>query len=296
LEAEIGTAAFDFWTPRLNDYKNAIDQSLSSADLAELNQLRVRWAIVLDQGMRSAVSVRHRDTAAVRFDVEAMGRMSELMAVHSGATKLAARYRAAMDRMSAEVMDDITSFATEMADRSDRFVESNRSSFENDPEAARLLERRGDLRKAVEDLRTQRGRKGLESIYTLAIEPIVLLYDGTDLKTLLGGSVPSGISVNGIELPESSLLSQNVPNPASTYTTITYTLPTASTHTKLEVFNVTGALVAAVDHGARQEGEHHLRLDVTSLPAGSYFYRLSVRTDKGPRVASRVMRVVGEFD
>lgn len=292
LESEIGGAAFDFWTPRLNDYKNQIDQALTTDDLAELNRLRVRWAIIIDEGMRNALSVRNGDTASVRFDVESMGHMQEVMSIYTAAKKLSMRYRPDMDRLSTDVLDDIVVFAGDMADRADRFVDANRVAFESNPDASGMLERRGDLSVAVEKLRSDKGRQGLASIYAFAIEPIVMLYDGTDLKTLLTGAMPSGVTVGGMEIPEASALQQNVPNPASTTTSIHYTLSTPSAATALQIFNSNGELVASYDLGSRDAGEYDVAVDVTRFPSGSFVYRLTHSTAKGPRVYSKVMQVV----
>ena len=291
LEAEIGGAAFEYWTPRLNDYKNRIDQSLTGDDLAELNRLRVRWAILLDQGLRSTVRLRSGDTASARFDAEAMGRLQEVMTIYMSARGLAARYRPDMDRLSSDVIDDVVAFAGDMAQSAERFVDANRSAFEADPQAEAMLARRGDLRAAVDKLRGDHGRKGLESIYALAIEPIVLLYDGTDLKTLLTGAIPSGVTVGGMELPDASALRQNIPNPASTSTVIRYTLATESSATTLQIFDGRGDLVAIHDQGPRSAGDHEIAVDVSSLPSGSYVYRLMTVTGKETRSQSRVMQV-----
>lgn len=292
LESEIGGAAFDFWTPRLNDYKNRIDQALTGDDLAELNRLRVRWAIIIDQGIRHSPGIRNGDTASVRFDVESMEHLQEVMSIYTAAKKLSLRYRPDMDRLSTDVLDDIVVFAGNMADRADRFVEANRSTFESDPEASAMLERRGDLNSAVEKLRSDRGRQGLASVYSFAIEPVIMLYDGTDLKTLLTGAMPSGVTVGGMEIPEASALRQNVPNPASSSTSIHYALAFSSSATVLEIFNAGGELVASYDQGARDAGEYDVNVDVSHLPSGSYVYRLTSTTTKGPRVHSKVMQVV----
>ena len=39
MEAELGQAALDYWTPKLNQYKISVDQTLSAEDLAALNRL-----------------------------------------------------------------------------------------------------------------------------------------------------------------------------------------------------------------------------------------------------------------
>jgi hypothetical protein len=126
--------------------------------------------------------------------------------------------------------------------------------------------------------------------YQKMIESFVLLYNGDGLAKLFGGlSDESPIEVHGI--PENSMLQQNSPNPASATTTITYTLPEASTETTLRIFNTQGEAVVELEEGAQSAGVHQAKVDVAKLPSGSYLYQLSVQLSQGPRVSSRVMQV-----
>ena len=80
------------------------------------------------------------------------------------------------------------------------------------------------------------------------------------------------------ELPKFSL-EQNYPNPVVTSVTnttmINYTLAEESTVT-LKVFDLQGREVAVLKDREKQEaGEHSASLDVSSLSAGTYVYRLT---------------------
>ncbi|MBU1637440.1 T9SS type A sorting domain-containing protein, partial [bacterium] len=63
------------------------------------------------------------------------------------------------------------------------------------------------------------------------------------------------------------------PNPFNPSTTISFTLPRQA-QTSLEVFNVLGQAVYAVDLGQLPVGEYHHLLDAASLPSGTYLTRL----------------------
>ncbi len=75
------------------------------------------------------------------------------------------------------------------------------------------------------------------------------------------------------ELPSAATLMSNYPNPFIYTTTIEYALP-ASSHVRLSVYDVLGREVAILVDGARHAGKHVSVFDATSLPGGTYFYRL----------------------
>ena len=74
-------------------------------------------------------------------------------------------------------------------------------------------------------------------------------------------------------LPEGFALNQNYPNPFNPATTITFSLP-GRTNARLEVINLLGQTVDALDLGSLGEGDHRIDYDATSLASGVYFYRL----------------------
>jgi hypothetical protein len=81
-------------------------------------------------------------------------------------------------------------------------------------------------------------------------------------------------------------LAQNRPNPASSTTTVAFTVP-AATEAALTVYDVAGRKVAVPFAGAVKAGENELSLDVSSLAPGVYTYRL----EAGGEAAVRKMVV-----
>jgi len=74
-------------------------------------------------------------------------------------------------------------------------------------------------------------------------------------------------------------LSQNVPNPVTSITTISYTLPRTS-RVSLKVYDVTGRLVKTLVDAKREAGTHTLVWNLkdafdTRVTSGVYFYRLT---------------------
>ena len=80
---------------------------------------------------------------------------------------------------------------------------------------------------------------------------------------------------------ELTLLS--APNPARDQATIRYGLPQAG-KVHLEVFDMLGRSVAVLVDDVRAAGTHPVTLDASSLPAGTYLYRLV--TDAGTKTAT----------
>ena len=75
------------------------------------------------------------------------------------------------------------------------------------------------------------------------------------------------------ELPSTATLTSNYPNPFTHSTTIEYTVP-ASGRVHLSVYDVLGREVTILVDDIRHAGKHAAIFDGTSLPSGTYFYRL----------------------
>lgn len=78
--------------------------------------------------------------------------------------------------------------------------------------------------------------------------------------------------------PISSVLLQNIPNPFSSTTTISYQLPKA-THTQLSIYDLTGSLVRKLVEGDKDSGSYKIiwdkrNKDGEEVQSGIYFYRL----------------------
>ncbi len=108
----------------------------------------------------------------------------------------------------------------------------------------------------------------------------------TDVMRIIDNSSPK----SGATTAENGFaLSQNAPNPIVTGTSFRYTLPEASNVT-LEVYSTLGQRVATVFSGSRAAGVHNVTWDGlsdlgTTLPAGSYVYRLRA----GDQVLSKTL-------
>ena len=75
-------------------------------------------------------------------------------------------------------------------------------------------------------------------------------------------------------LPVVTSLAQNYPNPFNTTTNISYTLAEAG-NVSLNVYDITGRLVAALVDGHQESGEHTASWNASEFSSGVYFYKLT---------------------
>jgi hypothetical protein len=78
---------------------------------------------------------------------------------------------------------------------------------------------------------------------------------------------------NNISAGLSYRLEQNYPNPFNPSTTIFFTIPRTE-NVVLEVFDITGRVVALLINGRVEAGENSIVFNASSLSSGIYFYRL----------------------
>jgi hypothetical protein len=85
---------------------------------------------------------------------------------------------------------------------------------------------------------------------------------------------PAGASPkSGPVLPDQFALDTSVPNPVRTQATIRYALPEAA-HVTLTVYDVMGREVTRLVQSAKAAGFHEVQYDTSTLPSGTYLYRV----------------------
>ncbi len=79
------------------------------------------------------------------------------------------------------------------------------------------------------------------------------------------------------EHPSTMTLNQNYPNPFNPTTQIQFSIP-ESDNVRLDVYTITGQLVANVVNGRVNSGSHTISFDGSALASGVYIYRLQTST------------------
>lgn len=107
-------------------------------------------------------------------------------------------------------------------------------------------------------LQIQRATKDLASLWYTAWVNAGL---STDVKDALA------------EMPHGYYLGQNYPNPFNPTTTFRYEVPVPG-FVSVEVFDLSGQVVATLVHGVEARGLHEVQWDGSDHPSGIYFYRM----------------------
>lgn len=298
---ELGTAFLDYWNPRLNEYKRTIDGIMTPTDLNRLNEMRVRWSILMEN-VRAQADMEgiEQDGDEVELSIDGANeeRFMELFEIWTGTMELASRYRSGLDNMSTYVFEDASEFGGELSTFVDEFSDRNYSALAADEKGSELLSERDKVKEKLSGLDElfAEENEDVKHIYGFVIEPVIMLFNGGDLKSMLpmqmGGVSSVDANVVAGLLPEGAVLNQSAPNPASTSTTITYTLSEASSGTTLRLFSSDGSVVKTIDLGSVRSGTNSYDLDVSDLTPGSYLYHLTVNSSAGEMVYSKVMQVV----
>lgn len=313
LQGELLAMALDFWTLRLNDYKNRIDRTLSPADLAEVNRLRVFWSVfaeekkwtmlgegieqIFDGGTTYEYDEETGETKEIEKPktgdpVATIDKISEMAETFFVAKWIARRYRPEFTQIRETLVDDIGRFANEVVATRDRLMKKYAAELKGDSKSQSMLKEinKEDIDKALSELRAPGKESGM--IMQLVIDPIIMLYNGQNLQSLLKEIDVLPKDVTAMASAGSEVLKANTPNPASKGTTVSYTLAEPSSATTLRLYNSTGELVGTYDQGPRPAGDNSVEVDVSNLAAGTYIYHLTVGTPNGERVYSRAMQVV----
>jgi hypothetical protein len=118
-------------------------------------------------------------------------------------------------------------------------------------------------------------------------EQTAFLLDGADNTWYYLGSNPmvgiafagSPWSVEDAATEAGIQLYQNTPNPFNGVSTINYELPQAGQVT-FEVFDITGKQIVEMNEGSKGAGSYQISLNASDFAAGSYYYTLTVGTER----------------
>lgn len=106
-------------------------------------------------------------------------------------------------------------------------------------------------------------------------------YDGLILKTTNGGSTFIGKS-SEVTSPY-FWLSQNYPNPFNSTTNIEFHIP-EGTFVQLKLFNLLGKEIKTFINEFLTPAKYSLTIDLSALPSGIYFYRLTAKISRQQKI------------
>lgn len=94
-------------------------------------------------------------------------------------------------------------------------------------------------------------------------------------------------SVSGNEIPSTTLLFQNFPNPFNPFTEIKYSIAKEG-FVKLKVFDILGKEVSVLANEIQKTGEYIVKYDASALNSGIYFYQM---TNNGNSIIRKMMLI-----
>jgi hypothetical protein len=89
----------------------------------------------------------------------------------------------------------------------------------------------------------------------------------------VGATGTNDVKLVDNQIPVSFALDQNYPNPFNPSTEIRFSLP-VNGKVSLVVYNILGQEIATLLNEVKSAGNYSVRFDATSVPSGTYFYRL----------------------
>lgn len=322
---QFGKTLSDFWLNKINGYKRQIDAMLTPDDLSRLNRLRVRWSLAkggistmlgasasgnslsLNFGI-SNKGAKHEEEEPEKQEKEMeeggmkdidltmmlpfirqmmLQDTSESGQVLAGAIRLSDQYRPGLDELRGNVMQDLSEFIDLMANHTAAFVVQHKGELSKEDQV-KVEDIQAKIAEGIGEIKKQ--EKLLTAIYGAILEPVLMLYNGSDISGLISSAITEPVA--GVKLSENQTLKQSIPNPATGNVAINYTLTEPSQRTLLRVFDAAGNVVATSDQGSRPAGDHTVNLDVSNWGNGTYLYHLTTQTSNGERVFSKTMQVV----
>ncbi|KXK55350.1 MAG: fibronectin type III domain-containing protein [Chlorobi bacterium OLB7] len=318
---QIGGVFSQYWLNKINGYKRQIDAMLSPDDLARLNRMRIRWSLTdgglstmlhasagenflsfhLGVSSKPSTETTPEKEKNMKEEMEGMDPMmmlpfirqmmlqdtSESGKILAGAIDLSEGYRPGLDNLRDQVLRDFSEFIDLVANQASTFVDQNKDQLSKE-DREKVATIREKITEGIGEIKNQ--QKLLTAIYGLIFEPVLMLYNGSDINGLISSAITEPVA--GLKLSENQTLKQSIPNPATGNVAIGYTLAEPSQRTVLRVFDAAGNVVATADQGSRPAGNHTIALDVSTWKNGTYLYHLTTQTSNGEQVFSKTMQVV----
>lgn len=256
--------------PTMQEWKNTLDRSMSSQDLASLNQLR-STAALLRQQQKDAMKAMHQARLSENEDAmeQAHTTLETLREKHTelfdNVKPLAEKYKSTLQSIGETAKPKVQSWKETLQTKvKDFLVANNLSSL------GRMLHHKA-------------GFLGAHHPRKMAV--MFMLWNGDNIVDELEqefmppmGAMQTMGMKQATTQPSGVELRQSFPNPANGVVTFQFVLAQAE-NVKLVLLDVSGREVATIANERYAAGEHSVTYNVRDVSNGTYTYALS--TSKG---------------
>jgi len=271
--------------PKMKEWKETLDLSMTAPDLRALNALRDRAAQLKVKGKRLTLALRNAvqndnatDIRMYRQKIKAL--TTERQDLLKDLKPIGVKYKETLVSIGKEAKPYGKDWKEGIKKVGFAWYENHKADLSIGFRAA--------LGKAFERLQML-GAMMDDAMKAKLAAAKFMLWDGKDLpemNEMLGADSPNLESSENVT-PEGYTLDANYPNPFNPSTKISFTIPKAD-HVSLVVYDMLGKEISTLLDAELGAGTHAVTFDGKSLASGTYIYRIR----SGEFVQERTMQLI----
>jgi hypothetical protein len=271
--------------PKMKEWKDGLDRSMTREDLAALNALRDRATGLRTRTVRLTLALRKAEEANNTGDIRlyrqklaALG--TERQDLLKNLKPLGVKYKSPLERIGNAAKPYGTEWKNGIKRIGTAWYDGHKDDLTMGFKAA--------LAKGLEKLRMFGALIGEDMRGKLAAAKF-MLWDGQDMpetSPMLNGDPSNPESYESVT-PDGYALDTNYPNPFNPSTKISFTIPNAG-HVSLVVYDMLGKEISTLVDSDLGAGMHTVTFDGKNLSSGTYIYRIR----SGQFVQEKAMQLV----
>jgi hypothetical protein len=258
LGDELRTYAEENIHPQMMNWKEQIDNEVSTSELEKLNQLRAEASKFMDEMKSQRPNMRGMNKGRINKG-ENKGQRNRDMQMNRNAREGKQKFADELD----EIIENHPDFFTGLFEE----VETKQTVWKNDMKEIKdnwLEENKTEL----DDMPNKSKMKGMFRAHNIENR-----FRNPEHILLWNGVPPRKPKMNN-NFGSTKIESYNSPNPFSESTSIHYSIEDAGNYT-IEVINSAGNKIETLHSGNLNEGEHTFSFAAKNLEPGVYFYKIS---------------------